>query len=121
VKHLIVKNGGFELVEDTNAINARLERLVMVPIDGQIGFIDEGSRLYDYFYQKNSQETVLAIINEVKTLITTYEKDLHLISVGARIYTPPNSAADKLEIIVEYEYKGVVNKTILTPTMSGGI
>jgi len=116
MKHFTIENGMFYLRDPRNAVHARLDRLIMTPIDGAIGFIDMGSRLEDYFHMKISQANALAMLSEVRTLIAAYEKNISLKSVLLRSKNVDGYASDQVEIEMEYEVEGLTGKTVIIPT-----
>ena len=128
MKGFSIEDGMFKLVDGEAMVASRLKRLIMSPIDSQIGFINQGSRLMDYFHQKPTQATVLAILNEVKNLIKAYERNINLKSISAKISTPSNYGANELDITLQYTINGIsgiagnlVKTVVISSSSIGGI
>jgi len=110
MKAFIIDDGMFRLVEGNDAVHFRLKRLFLTPISSVYGFMNKGSRILNYFHDKAKQETVLAILTEIKVLIKLYEKNISLKSLGARVYNKTGVASNTLEMTVEYEVNGRSNR-----------
>lgn len=107
-----IKNGKPQLVDGPEMVNSRLERLFKTPISSLYGFTQKGSRIMNYFHDKATKENVLAIITEAKMLVRNYEKNIKLIRIGARVFTPEDKkSATELEIFVEYDAMGQRGQT----------
>lgn len=104
MKGLIINNQSVKIGEysSTNQelLHASLERLFFVEIGTQLGSLDQGSRIIDYFYEPATENTALAIMDEVEFLITTYEVRMVLEAVGVDIV--PAAGATGLIIMVRY-------------------
>jgi len=120
MKSFIIKDGFFKLGDDIETANARMERLITTPIDSMYGFLDQGSRVLEYFHMASNQQNAQAILSEIKMLVNGYEKNIKLISIGAIMSTPDNTATDLLEIQIEYELGGNRNKTVVVSSKNGG-
>lgn len=121
MKSFIIENGFFKLGDIEETTHARLKRLLLTPIDNTYGFLDYGSRVLDYFHMKSSTENIQNILSEVKMLIGVYEKDsIKLQSIYATVSTPDDSAADLLEINMEYDLGGNRTKTVVIATKNSG-
>ena len=109
----IIDKGQFKLVDGPAMAHGRLKRLLMTPISSMYGFINKGSRVLNYFHKKVTQETVLAMMSEIKILIKVYEKNISLHKLGVRIFTPENYASEALEIELEYNVSGKTQETVI--------
>lgn len=79
---LSLKNS-VEIKKDGDLIQDRLERLFFIGYDEIPGFMNNGSKIMDYFYEPADQKTVNNILFEVKRLLTLYEPDIILEYVEA--------------------------------------
>lgn len=121
MKSFIIENGMFKLGDLQETYPARLKRLIKTPVNSMYGFLDHGSRVLEYFHMKSSTETVMSILNEIKNLVLSYEKNvIKLLGLTASITTPNNSAADKLEITLTYEHGNIINKTVVIDSKPTG-
>jgi hypothetical protein len=120
VKGFIIKNGFFKLGNAQETASARLERLIKTPINSMYGYLDEGSRVLEYFYLKSNGATCNSILTEIKMLVRAYETGLTLTSLGVTISTPEKSAADLLSISMEYNLGGNNIKTVVINSKATG-
>ncbi len=120
MKGFIIKNGFFKLGNAQETASARLERLIKTPINSMYGYLDEGSRVLEYFYLKSNGATCNSILTEIKMLVRAYETGLTLTSLGVTISTPEKSAADLLSISMEYNLGGNNIKTVVINSKATG-
>ena len=69
-------SNGLKIKSDIDLLHSRLERLFFLPIEDQIGALETGSRILDYFWEEDSVENAKAILTEVKFLLATYEPNI---------------------------------------------
>jgi hypothetical protein len=90
----------------------RLERLFFIRDGEIIGRYNDGSSLFDFFYEPANGNTVRDIIFEIKRLINTYEKNLTISAISAGFF--PTNGSLLLLIEIECYFDGILEKQTLT-------
>jgi len=113
MKAFALKDGEFKMVTDEEVVHARLERLFMTTPGDEYGYVELGSRIPEYFWQKATQENIMGILSEIKILMNAHEKFIKLKSVSARVFNTAGSGGDSLEITLESDVGGKRIKTVI--------
>ena len=75
MKGLFLNSNGIGIANDENLLAARLERLFFSEIGESHGYLEEGSRILDYFYEGDTVDNARSILTEVKILLSVYESN----------------------------------------------
>ena len=70
---LTIDGSGINIKSNQQLLHSRLERLFFSPIGESIGFLNQGSRIQDYFWESDTVENAQAILHEVKWLLKAHE------------------------------------------------
>ena len=101
---LALDSNGLKIAKDVTLLHSRLERLFFTTIGDQIGYLDQGSRVLDYFWEGATIENAQAILFEVKTLLKMYEPNLIPISMMVT-FSPVIASSMALFIDLEFYWK----------------
>lgn len=90
-----------KISEAEELANADIERLLFNGLNSSIGNLRKGSRVMEYFWEPNADETSIGIINEVELLFSLYEPRIVPVSITSEIVTI-STDQEMLEVSFEY-------------------
>lgn len=113
MKSFIIQDGVPSLGDDAETAHARLRRLLGVSVNSLYGYLDEGSRVEEYYHMKGTANNAALIITEVRNLIAAYEPNIDLVGVAVTIANEDGYGSDKLTLEITYEIGGVRSSTLI--------
>lgn len=102
---------GANVAHDADSIHASLERLLFIGVSQQIGALDRGSRILEYFFESDDEPTAVAISDEVRDLIINYT-DLILKEILVSFEYINNACLMTIKISIEWEKEKEENKNL---------
>ena len=103
-----VRFSDLAVLKGEDAIHDQLQRLLFTRPGEQIGFLQRGCRLLDYFDEPATSTTCTAALDEVCACIDAYMPQITLTQAQV------SSTGNEIEIALEYEYQGHVYRDALT-------
>jgi len=100
---LTLNKNGLKTASDINLLSARLERLFFTQVGTAIGFLDNGSRILDYFWEGDTPENAKGILSEVKFLLMAHETSFVPIDILVKFIAIDGYTALLIEINGSFE------------------
>lgn len=82
---LIITDNVVKIAQRQELVHNALERLFFSELNVMPGALDKGSRIPDYLDEPANEENVLGIMNEVRTLVESYEPRIVLEEIAIDI------------------------------------
>ena len=108
---LTIKDG-VAIFTDKDAIHNYLERLLFIGVGEQIGALDRGSRVLEYFYEDDDEATAVAISSEIRDLILNYT-DLNLTEILVSFEYVDNTCLMVIKIRIEWDKEEEESKDLV--------
>lgn len=91
----------FGVASNKDLIRSRLERLFFESTGDQIGALDRGSRILEYFHDGDTLENAQGILGEVKHMLMAYEPNIIPLSIVVNFRPTDSGGAIALMISID--------------------